>query len=168
MKHLIFGFFFLSFVFIGCNESDDMELDQLSGTYVGTINGINLAKISDTEPQGSFTAEVRIGKNQLEVSCFGPEFNAEFMLEYFEHVDSYMVCLVGEDYKNFYGSSHGNSNGNHMNRMQINGTPWINHLHHSHQSNQNLSNGRFDLNHRTFVCTFLWNGQRITFNGVKQ
>lgn len=168
MKQLILGLFFLSFVFIGCSESNDMELDKLSGTYVGTIDGVNLAKSSDAKSEGSFTAEVRVQGSLLEVNCIGPQFNAEFMLEYYEHNGGYMVCLAGDDYKNLHGSGHGTMNGNHMNGMQTNGTPWMNHLHNAHQSNENHSNGEFDLNRHTFVCTFSWNGQSVTFNGIKQ
>ena len=168
MKHLILGLFFLSFVFIGCSDSNDMELDKLSGTYVGTIEGVNYTKSSDVKSQGSFTAEVRVRGNLLEVNCIGPQFNAEFMLEYYEHNGGYMVCLAGEDYKNLYGSQHGTMNGNHMNGMQTNGTPWMNHLNNAHQSNEHHSNGAFDLSHHTFVCTFSWNDQPVTFNGIKQ
>jgi len=168
MKHIILGFFFLTFIFIGCSESNDLELGELSGTYVGTIDGINLAKSSGAKSQGPFTAEVRTRGNQLEVNCIGPQFNAQFMLEYYEHNGDFMVCLVGEDYKNLYGSEHGRMNGNHMNGMQTNGTPWMNHLNNEHQSSENHSNGEFDLNHHTFVCTFLWNDQTVTFNGTKQ
>ena len=155
MKHLILGLFFLSFVFIGCSDSNDMELDKLSGTYVGTIEGVNFAKSSDVKSQGSFTAEVRVRGNLLEVNCIGPQFNAEFMLEYYEHNGGYMVCLAGEDYKNLYGSQHGTMNGNHMNGMQTNGTPWMNHLNNAHQSNEHHSNGAFDLSHHTFVHIFM-------------
>ena len=168
MKHLIYTALLLSFLFIGCSDSSDMELDKLSGTYVGTINGSNLSKSSDVKSQGSFTAEVRIRGNQLEVNCIGPQFNAEFMLEYYEHDGGYMVCLAGDDYKNLHGSEHGNMNGNHMNGMQTNGTPWMNHLNSAHQSSENHSNGEFDLNNNTFVCTFSWNDQSVTFNGTKQ
>ncbi len=168
MRHLILGLFFLSFVFIGCSDSNDMELDKLSGTYVGVIDGLNLAKSSDVKSQGSFTAEVRVRGNLLEVNCIGPQFNAEFMLEYYEHNGGYMVCLAGEDYKNLYGSEHGTMNGNHMNGMQTNRTPWMNHLNNAHQSNENHSNGAFDLNHHTFVCSFSWNDQTFTFSGIKQ
>ena len=168
MKHLILGLFFLSFVFIGCSDSNDMELDKLSGTYVGTIEGVNYTKSSDVKSQGSFTAEIRVRGNLLEVNCIGPQFNAEFMLEYYEHNGGYMVCLTGDDYKNLYGSQHRIMNGNHMNGMQTNGTPWMTHLNNAHQSNENHSNGAFDLNHHTFVCTFSWNDQPVTFNGIKQ
>ena len=168
MKHLILGLFFLSFVFIGCSDSNDMELDKLSGTYVGTIEGVNYTKSSDVKSQGSFTAEIRVRGNLLEVNCIGPQFNAEFMLEYYEHNGGYMVCLTGDDYKNLYGSQHRIMNGNHMNGMQTNGTPWMNHLNNAHQSNEHHSNGAFDLSHHTFVCTFSWNDQPVTFNGIKQ
>lgn len=168
MKHLILGLFFLSFVFIGCSESNDMELDKLSGTYVGTIDGVNLTKSSDAKSEGSFTAEVRVQGSLLEVNCIGPQFNAEFMLEYYEHNGDYMVCLAGDDYINLHGSEHGTMNGNHMNGMQTNGTTWMNHLRNAHQSSENHSNGEFDLNRHTFVCTFSWNGQSVTFNGIKQ
>ena len=145
-----------------------MELDKLSGTYVGAIDGVNLAKSSDAKSQGSFIAEVRVRGNQLEVNCIGPQFNAEFMLEYYEHNDGYMVCLAGDDYKNLYDSDHGPMNGNHMNGMQTKGTPWMNHLNNAHQSSENHSNGEFNLNQNTFVCTFSWNDQSVTFNGTKQ
>ena len=168
MKHLILGIFFLSFLSIGCSESNDMELDKLSGTYVGTIDGVNLAKSLDVKSQGSFTAEVRVRGSLLEVNCIGPQFNAEFMLEYYEHNGGYMVCLAGDDYINLHGSEHGTMNRNHMNGMQTNGSPWMNHLRNAHQSSENHSNGEFDLNRHTFVCTFSWNGQSVTFNGIKQ
>jgi len=168
MKHLILGIFFLSFVFIGCTDSNDMELDKLSGTYVGNIDGVNLAKSSDAKSQGTYTTEVKVRGNQLEVNCIGPQFNAQFMLEYYEHNGDYMVCLAGEDYKNLHGSEHGTMNGNHMNGMQSNGTPWMNHLNGAHQSNENHSNGEFNLDQNTFVCTFSWNDQPVTFNGIKQ
>jgi len=145
-----------------------MDIDKLSGTYVGAIDGVNLAKSSDAKSQESFSAVVRVRGNQLEVNCIGPQFNAEFMLEYYEHDGGYMVCLAGDDYKNLHGSEHGTMNGNHMNGMQSNGTPWMNHLNNAHQSSENHSNGVFDLNHHTFVCTFSWNDQSVTFSGIKQ
>ena len=167
MKNLIFGFFLFSF-FIGCNDSSDVELDKISGTYVGTINDKSLSKSSDAKSQGTFTAEVKLIGNQLEVICSGPELNEQFMLDYYEHEGNYMVCLTGDDYKNFYGSEHGMTSGNHMNGMHGNDSPWMNHLNTDHQSNENHSNGEFNLNHHTFVCTFSWNDQPVTFNGIKQ
>ena len=166
MKYLTFGLFLLSFLLFSCNESDDITPDVLTGTYIGTIDNLNLSKSSDTMDQDKFTAEVTRRGNQLEVNCSGPQFNAQFMLEYYEHNDNFMVCLTGDDYQNLYGYAHGMMNGNHMN--QSSGTPWMNHLNNSHQSNANHSNGEFNLNQHTFGCTFLWNGQTVTFNGVKQ
>ncbi len=168
MKHLILGLFLLSFILISCNESDDLELDKLSGTYIGTINNVNVSKLSDSKSQDMFTAEVKLRGNQLEVNCFGPQLNEQFMLEYYEHNGNYMVCLTGDDYKNLYGSEHEMMNGNHMNGMQGDDSPWMNHLNNAHQSNENHSNGEFNLNHHTFVCTFSWNDQSVTFNGIKQ
>ena len=168
MKHINFGFFLLSFLIIACNDTNDMELDGVSGTYVGTINGIGLSKSSDAKSQNTFTAEVKLRGNQLEVNCFGPELNEQFMLDYYEHNGNYMVCLTGDDYKSLYGSEHGMASGNHMNGMQGSGSPWMNHLNTAHNSNENHFNGEFNLNHHTFICTFSWNDQSVTFNGNKQ
>ena len=145
-----------------------MELDRLSGTYVGTLNDSNLSKSLDAKYQGTFTAEVRVRGKQLEVNCFGPNFNEQFMLDYYEHNGNYMVCLTGDDHKNLYGTEHGMISGNHMNGMQRNGSPWMNHLNTAHNSNENHFNGEFNLYHHSFICTFLWNGQPVTFNGLKQ
>lgn len=168
MKRLVFILFILSLIFTGCTDSNEMEDDKLSGTYIGTIEGVNFEQSSNATSPDSYTAKVKLQGNQLEVNCIGPQFNAQFMLEYYEHNGSYMVCLAGEDYENLYGYEHGNMNGNHMNGMHRNGTPWMNHLNNYHESNENHSGEGFNLNDHSFVCTFSWNNQTVTFNGIKQ
>lgn len=168
MKQVFLGLILLSFVLFGCSDSNDIELDNLSGTYVGVIDGLDVEKSLDLKFQGPFTAKVRIRGEQLEVHCFGTNLDELFMLDYYEHNGNYMVCLTGVDHKNYYGTEHRMINGNHMHGMQRNVSPWMNHLNTAHNSDENHFNGEFNLIQGSFMCTFLWNDQPITFKGVKQ
>ena len=68
------------------------------------------------------TAEVKMmGDNQIEVHCFGEVLDTTFMLDYYEHNDSVMVCLTGSDFSNMYGHGlgEGHMSGGMMNMIQV-------------------------------------------------
>ena len=61
--------------------------------------------------------------NEIEVHCFGKEIDTTFMLDYYEHNDSVMVCLTGSDFEFMYGHmlGEGHMGGGMMNDIQNDG-----------------------------------------------
>ncbi len=154
-------------VLINCNSSDEPEINTLSGVYFGTLKSDDVNK-SSIIPKGEIIANVISKGDQLEVHCYGEELNITFMLEYFEHNDSIMVCLTGDDYENLYGHAHGEGMMSGTHNMQNGTTEWMQHLSNAHDPDEDHFFGGFDGNHHSFSCSFNWQDQIVTFSGSKQ
>lgn len=160
----------LILAFVGCSSSEEFEINTISGTYFGTLKSNVVNKSSSLTTNNDFIAEVKTKGNQLEVNCYGEDMDLTFMLDYFEHSDSIMVCLTGNDYKNLYGHAHGEGmmTGNDMNNMPNGNTEWMRHLSNAHDPDDDHFFGGFDHNHHSFTCTFIWQDEVVTFRGLKQ
>jgi len=170
MKKLNLFFVLVLFLsFIGCNNSDDIQLKSIEGTYIGSLKSDDLSKLSSQLSNNEFIGEIKIKGNQLEFHCFGENIDVTMILDYFEHNDNFMVCLTGNDYINLHGHGHGEGmmSGDGMNHMNSGNTDWDRHLNNSHNHNEHHFNNGFDMINETFNCAFQWKGNTFTFSGVK-
>ena len=126
-RSLITGSMILAVVMVGftsCEKSNEIVSDGIEGVYKGTLTIPNSLKSSalDGLENDHGTAEVKMmGDNQIEVHCFGEVLDTTFMLDYYEHNDSVMVCLTGSDFSNMYGYGlgEGHMSGGMMNMIQV-------------------------------------------------
>ena len=92
--------------FTSCEKTEDLKANDIEGVYEGTFSVSSSLKATslDASENHHGTAEVSLmGDNQIEVHCFGEEIDTTFMLDYYEHNDSIMVCLTGDDFEHMYG-----------------------------------------------------------------
>jgi hypothetical protein len=97
---------FIVIEFISCNKSDDLNVTDIEGIYEGSFSVSSSLKSAhlDGNEGDHGNAEVSImGNNQIEVHCFGEKIDTTFILDYYEHYDSVMVCLTGDDFEYMYG-----------------------------------------------------------------
>lgn len=167
LKLLFVVFIILSFT--GCNKGDDIELSSIEGTYIGSLKSESLINKSSQVPNNEIIGEIKMKGNQLEFHCFGENIDVIMMLDYFEHSENIMICLTGNDYSNLYGHGHGEGmmSGDGMNHMNSRNTDWTRHLDSSHNQDGHHFISGFNMNNRTLNCTFQWNGNTVTFTGIK-
>lgn len=157
----------ISFVLLlfSCEKSDDLNLDEITGTYIGTITTDISSKSSGTQKtvQTAIAVVSDVG-GQIEVHCYDEDFDITIMLDFYHHNDSINVCLTGNDFENMYGhkSGHGDMNGN----MQSNGTEWMQHLNNEHQNGDEHFGG-FDMQDHSFNYTFKMDNGDFHFQGIK-
>jgi hypothetical protein len=151
-------------LFLSCEKSDDLNNNDVTGTYVGTLTSNLANKSSETSIIQSATAVVLRFGNQIQVHCYTEDFDTTVMLDIYDHNDEVMVCLTGEEFENMYGHllGQGHMNGN----MQNNGTDWMQHLNNEHQEGDEHFGG-FDMQHHTFNYTFRMSNDDFHFQGVK-
>lgn len=148
-----------------CDNDDDANIDSLEGTYVGTITIENNLK-STFEA----TAEVtKISNEQIQVHCFGSEFDTTFMLNYFEHNDSIMVCLTGDDFEHMYGHRYGQGHmsGGMMGDIRNGETKWMHHMSDEHKEGDEHFGG-FDMMNHSFDYAFKLTNHDYHFQGIKE
>ena len=149
--------------FTSCEKSDDPASIEIEGEYIGSFS---ISSSLKSTPAGNLdedpgTAVVSMmGDMQIEVHCFGEEIDTIFMLDYYNHNDSVMVCLTGDDFTNMYGHMLGEGNMNH------NGMDWMQHLNDEHQEGDEHF-GFFDMQHHTFEFTFQMSEGDFHFQGTK-
>jgi len=154
---------------LSCQDTDEPEINTLTGTYIGTINIDEANKSSLSNSSKDIVAVVKTKGDQLEVHCHGEGIDITLMLDYFEHYENYMTCLTGDDYQNLYKHAHGEGMmpGGGMNNMHQANTAWMQHVNNTHNPNDEHLNGEFNLKNHTFKCTFNWQETRLTFTGTK-
>ena len=120
------------------------------------------------------SAEINMmGDNQIEVHCFGENIDTTFMLDYYEHSDSVMVCLTGDDFENMYGHmlGSGHMDGGMMNDIQNGETQWMHHMNDEHEDGEEHFGG-FDMHEMTFTYSFKMMDESspyyLRFHGIKQ
>jgi len=147
-----------------CEKSDDLNFNDITGTYTGTlISGIS-RKSSNAELIKPATVVVTSFGNQIQVHCFAEDFDTSVILDIYDHNDNVMVCLTEEEFENMYGHmlGQGNMNGN----MQNNGTDWMQHLNNEHLIGDEHFGG-FNMQHHAFNYTFRKNNGDFHFKGLK-
>jgi hypothetical protein len=147
-----------------CEKSDDLNLNDVTGTYIGTLTSDLSSKSINAKSIKSATVTVSSIGNQIEVHCLAENFDTTVILDTYNHYDSVMVCVTGEEFENMYGHKlgHGNMNGN----MSGHGTPWMQHLANEHQEGDEHF-GNFDIPNQTFNYTFKMINIDYHFQGIK-
>ena len=147
-----------------CENNDDLNPNEIEGTYKGTIITDISSKFSTSKTENSATAIVRKVGDKIEVHCYDGDFDTTVLLDTYIDNDNIMVCLTGNDFEVMYGHmlSQGHMNGN----MQNNGTEWMQHLNLEHQTGDKHFGG-FDMQHHSFKYTFMIHDMEYHFQGIK-
>ena len=177
-KSVIAGSLMLAVILVGftsCEKSDDIGTDEIEGVYTGTFSISSSLKSSplDGMDKDHGTAEVNMmGENQIEVHCFGEVMDTTFVLDYYEHNDSVMVCLTGNDFSNMYGHGlgEGHMSGGMMRDKSDGETEWMHHMVDEHESGDEHFGG-FNMDENSFTYSFrMMEGSTphyLKFHGVK-
>jgi hypothetical protein len=162
--------------FTSCEKSDDPDVITIEGLYEGAFSvsgSLKAALLNGSKgDQGSAVVSM-MDNNQIEVHCFGEEIDTTFMLDYYEHGDSIMVCLTGIDFENMYGHmlGSGHMGGGMMGDIQNGDTQWAHHMNDEHKARDEHFGG-FDMHEMTFTYSFkMMDGSSpyyLRFHGVKQ
>jgi hypothetical protein len=132
---------------MACEKENANEDLTIEGTYLGTLSLSGSLKSSPiSSSQG--TAIVSINNDEeIYVHCYGSELDTTFMLNYYEHNDSVLVCLTGEDFQHMYGHSLGEG---HMIGHSTSGeTSWQHHLSDEHDEDDEHFGG-FHMGNHTY------------------
>lgn len=140
-------------VLAACEKSDDVTVQEIEGTYIGTLTGFDNAKSENgANSTESAIAEIRkSGKELIEVHLYSDRVDTTFMLNYYEHNNSVLVCFNGDDFENMYGHmlGQGHINGGMMDDMQNGESEWMHHLRDEHQDGDDHFGG-FEMHTNTF------------------
>lgn len=176
-NRILFGLI-LSTVLLGlvsCEKEGSQRIGDIEGRYVGSFSKSTTLKsdLQDGNGEHDGIAEVTMmGENQIQVHCFGNEIDTTFMLDYFEHNDSVMVCLTGHDFENTYGnmSGEGHMTGGMMGDISSGETEWMHHMNDEHEEGDEHPGG-FDIVHGTFSYYFRMMENHtpyyLKFHGIK-
>lgn len=93
-------------------------MTEITGIYEGTLKSPSTL---DNTGSAAYSDVVLIDDSQLEIHCYGEEFDTTVILDVYKHYDSAMVCLTGDEFELEYG--HMNGHMQHM--MHYNETDWI-------------------------------------------
>jgi hypothetical protein len=157
---------------IACEKSEDATIYSIEGTYIGTISiESNLKNITNTDLVSyPANAEVTILDNmQIELHCYGYDLDTTFMLNYFEHNDSVMVCITGDEFEHMYGHGYGEGHmsGGMMNDIQNGETEWMHHMNDEHiESDEHF--GGFDMMNHSFSYNFKMADHNYQFQGTQE
>ncbi|MDA3952867.1 MAG: hypothetical protein PF485_04415 [Bacteroidales bacterium] len=170
-KRNILIFSILTLLIIACDKTDDLNVNSIEGIYYGTIS-IESSLKSNTNAElisSLASAEViKLNDEQIQVHCYGSEFDTTFMLNYFEHNDSVMVCLTGDDFEHMYGHIYGvgHMSGGMMIDKQNGETEWIHHMNDEHIDVDEHFGG-FDMMQHSFGYIFKIKDGDYHFQGTK-
>jgi hypothetical protein len=148
-----------------CEKSDDLNNNDVTGTYTGTLTSSLTSRSNNSELIKPATVVVSNFGNQIQVHCSAENFDTTVILDIYDYNDNVMVCLTGEEFENMYGHmlGQGNTNGH----MQNNGADWMQHLNNEHQETDEHFGG-FDMQNHTFNYTFKMNNEEFYFEGLKE
>ena len=162
--------------FTSCEKTGDNTGSGIEGVYIGTFSISSSLKSASPESLGAHhgTAVVtKTDEHQLELHCFGEEIDSTLMLDYYEHNDSIMVCLTGEEFTHMYGHALGQGHmaGGMMGDKKEGESNWMHHMDDEHAEGDEHFGG-FDLTEGSFTYTFkLMEGSSpyyLKFHGVKE
>ena len=144
--------------FTSCDKADDQTITSIEGEYIGSFSVSSSLKTAQlgSVAEGHGTSDVRMMEdNQIEVHCFGEEIDTTFMLDYYEHNDSVMVCLTGDEFENMYGHmlGDGHMGGGMMGDIQNGESDWMHHMNDEHNEVDEHFGG-FDMGEQTFTYSF--------------
>lgn len=164
IKHWNLLFSLVVVLLSSCEKSENVDLNDITGTYTGTLTSNLTTRLSQTNLVQPATMMVSNFGNQIKIHCLAENFDATAVLETYKHHDSIMICLTGEAFKNMYG--HALHQGNMDNHMQTNGTEWMQHLNNEHQLGDEHFGG-FDMQHHSFSYRFKMSNDDFYFEGFK-
>ncbi len=165
-----------SLAFISCDKSSDPENVNIAGIYNGSFTTSPTLKsaivVGASVSEG--VAEVTMNNDhQIQIHCFGEEIDTTFMLDYYHHNDSVMVCLTSENFEGRYGHMLGEDHmrGGMMGDIQNGESEWMHHMNDEHEPGD-LHFGGFDMDMGTFSYSFeMMDGStpyNLVFNGNKE
>lgn len=113
--------------------------------------------------------KVSLKGDQIEVHCYSSDFDTVFMLHYYQHHDSIMVCLTGKVFENMYGHmlGDGHMSGGMMGDMHNDETGSMHNLRDEHQTNDEHFGG-FEMITDSFSYTFRRKDGDFRFLGSKK
>jgi hypothetical protein len=164
-KLVCINLFAVLLVLTSCSKSDDLIYNDVAGTYVGTLSSSLAAKSSSKATGNTGVAEIMVAGNQIQVHCYGDNFDTTVMLDLYSDGTNMNVCLTGNEFQQMYGHmlSHNGMNSN----MHNNQSEWSQHLINDHQTGDQHFGG-FDMNTNSFNYIFNVGGVNYQFNGTKQ
>ena len=160
---------------VSCEKQKSQSINDIEGRYVGAFSKSTSLKSVWLDGNGEHDgiAEVTMmGEKQIQVHCYGNEFDTLILLDYFEHNDSVMVCLTGDGFENEYGhmSGEGHMSGGMMGDISSGETEWMHHMNDEHEDGGEHPGG-FDMVHGTFTYSFRMMENLapyyLKFNGIK-
>ena len=178
-KRMIVAGAILAVVLIGftsCEKSDDLNVNNIEGIYEGTfsvLNSIKAASLKGSEGDPGSAVVSLMGDNQIEAHCFGEEIDTTFMLYYYEHEDSIMVCPTGDDFEKMHGHRHGEGHmsGGMMGDRNNDESEWMHHMNDEHDEGDEHFGG-FNMSDHSFSYSFrMMDGTTpyyLIFHGLKQ
>lgn len=163
-KNLIIGLsmMYIILTFVSCSESTSGPSGDIEGIYYGSFTRTSSLKatseaVSNSNSGDEYAEIHRLEGNQIQVHCFGEEIDTTFMLDYYMHNDSVLVCLTGDDFENMYGhmlgAGHmggGMMGGNMMGDIGDNETEWMHHMSDEHEEGDEHFGG-FDMQNGMFT-----------------
>ncbi|RUT79604.1 hypothetical protein [Ancylomarina longa] len=161
-----------SIALFACNNEGNEKINDLDGTYIGTLTSVDLGQTKSFNTTSDAVAEITSMGDQIEVHCYGGDLDTTYMLNYYQNKDSVMVCITGTDFENMYGHMLG---GNHMSGGMMsdknnNETEWMHHLNDEHQAGDEHFGG-FNMSQHTFDYTFHFtdgnSNTQMKFSGVR-
>ncbi len=158
-----------------------MNVNDIEGVYDGAFSvsgSLKAASLYGSEGDHGSAMVSRMGNNQIEVHCFGEEIDTTFILDYYDHNDSVMVCLTGDNFEHMYGHMLGEGHmgggmmgGGMMDDIQNGESEWMHHMNDEHEEGDEHFGG-FDMGDHTFTYSFkMMEGSTpyyLRFHGVKQ
>jgi ABC-type phosphate transport system substrate-binding protein len=137
-----------------CEKEDNLTIDSISGVYTGTIEKNSNTKGSLISKSAKTTATAIVTPiidEFIKVHITSSMIDTTFTLNYYEHNDSVMVCLTGDDFENIYGHMLGDGHmGSNMMGDITNGqTNWMHHLNDEHQTGDEHFGG-FNIENHSF------------------
>lgn len=179
-KNLIIGVSMMSIImtFLSCSDSTSDPSGDIEGIYYGSFTRTSSLKatseaVSNSNSGDEYAEIHRLEGNQIQVHCFGEEIDTTFMLDYYMHNDSVLVCLTGEDFENMYGHrpGAGHMGGHMMGDIGNNETEWMHHLNDEHHQYDEHFGG-FDLHMGTFTYSIRMTNEAepyyMKFTGSKE
>jgi hypothetical protein len=139
-------------------------IDQITGTYTGTLEKASGLKATDPG-----TADVSyIEGSTVEIHCYGDAFDTTFRMDIYADNDNIMLCATGDNFESTYGHMQGDY---HMDHHGENQTEWGHHMEDSHNAGDQHFGG-FDMTNHSMNYTFkIENGnliETIRFDGQLQ
>ncbi|TFH26977.1 MAG: hypothetical protein E4H10_05355 [Bacteroidia bacterium] len=141
--------------FTSCEKTGDKTSNGIEGVYIGTFsisNSLKSAPLEDMRVDHGTSVVTLMGDHQIEVHCFGEDIDSTLMLDYYEHNDSIMVCLTGDDFTNIYGHmlGEGHMSGGMMGDKNEGDSDWMHHMDDEHAAGDEHFGG-FDLEEGSFT-----------------